>query len=205
MSRHSFSRTGTVAVGSHSRGHARHEVRIIGGQWRRRLLPVLAEEGLRPTSDRVRETLFNWLGQSLDGLRCLDMFAGSGALGFEAASRGAAYVLMLERNGRVVKQLRENQARLEANQIAIVHTDALAYAAQLPAGTFDIIFLDPPFAQNLLMLALDRALPLLQPAGLLYVETGQPLDEAGLPPSYQVLRASRAGAVYYHLLACKSS
>ena len=122
------------------------QVRIIGGRWKRTVLPVLDAEGLRPTPDRVRETLFNWLGQDLSGLACLDLFAGSGALGFEAASRGAAEVTLVEANPRVVRQLRDNQYRLDASQVRVVQGDAFTVAAQLPDGSFDRVFLDPPFA-----------------------------------------------------------
>ena len=119
-------------------------------------------DGLRPTPDRVRETLFNWLGQSLDGQRCLDLFAGSGALGFEAASRGAARVLMVERSGRAVAQLKANQARLAAKNIEIAEADALRLAAGLAPNSFDVVFLDPPFGDTtMLERALELAVPLV--------------------------------------------
>ncbi len=157
------------------RGQA-HTIRIIGGDWKRTPLPVLDLDGLRPTPDRVRETLFNWLGQRLDSQRCLDLFAGSGALGFEAASRGAARVLMVERNARAAGQLRANQAKLAASAIEIVEADALRLAASLAPGSFDVVFLDPPFGESLLGRALELAAPLVSADGFLYVEAGAALD-----------------------------
>ena len=127
------------------KGQPSHEVRIIGGQWRRTRLKVLDKPGLRPTPDRVRETLFNWLGQDLRGLRCLDAFAGSGALGFEAASRGAVEVLMLELDPGLATHLRSQAQRLQASQVRVQTGDALAGLRQASAGAWDVVFLDPPF------------------------------------------------------------
>jgi 16S rRNA (guanine966-N2)-methyltransferase len=186
-----------------SRGGKAHSIRIIGGDWKRTPLPVLSLDGLRPTPDRVRETLFNWLGQSLDGRRCLDLFAGSGALGFEAASRGAVRVLMVERSGRAVAQLKANQARLAAKNIEIVEADALRLAANLPPNSFDVVFLDPPFGDTtMLQRALALAAPLVSASGLLYVESGEPLDPARVPAlaGWAITREGKAGAVRYHLL-----
>jgi 16S rRNA (guanine966-N2)-methyltransferase len=186
-----------------SRGGKPHTIRIIGGDWKRTPLPVLDLEGLRPTPDRVRETLFNWLGQSLDGLRCLDLFAGSGALGFEAASRGAARVLMVERSGRAVAQLKANQARLAAKNLEIVEADALRLAASLAPNSFDVVFLDPPFGdKSMLDRALELAAPLVSPDGALYVESGDFVDAGQIPAlaGWSVTREGRAGAVHYHLL-----
>ncbi|WP_244814517.1 16S rRNA (guanine(966)-N(2))-methyltransferase RsmD [Caballeronia sp. Lep1P3] len=186
-----------------ARGGKPHTIRIIGGNWKRTPLPVLDLDGLRPTPDRVRETLFNWLGQDLDGLRCLDLFAGSGALGFEAASRGAARVLMVERNARAAAQLRANQQRLDARNIEIAEADALRLAAGLAPGSFDVIFLDPPFGDEaLLARALDVAAPLAAPDGAIYVECGDPLEPARIDAlsGWSVVREGKAGAVRYHLL-----
>ncbi len=197
---------------------AAHSVRIIGGVWKRTHLPVLDMGELRPTPDRVRETLFNWLGQRLDGLVCLDLFAGSGVLGFEAASRGAARVLMVERQVRIVQQLRHNQEKLAAQTIEIVHAEALKFASGLAAGSFDLIFLDPPFAANLLEPALKLCMPLVRRGGVIYIESSRSLKQRDLPtdatstddPSglaltgeqmeWSVVRHGRAGAVHYHLL-----
>jgi len=180
-----------------------HTIRIIGGDWKRTPLPVLDLDGLRPTPDRVRETLFNWLGQRLDGLRCLDLFAGSGGLGFEAASRGAARVVMVERSARAAAQLRANQARLGARMIEIAEADALRLAANLAPGSFDVVFLDPPFGDTaLLERSLESAAPLVAPDGWLYVESGQSIDPAAQPAlaGWVVTREGKAGAVHYHLL-----
>ncbi|QSN61542.1 16S rRNA (guanine(966)-N(2))-methyltransferase RsmD [Caballeronia sp. M1242] len=205
MSRSSASRS-TASAASHrapSRGGKPHTIRIIGGNWKRTPLPVLDLEGLRPTPDRVRETLFNWLGQDLDGQRCLDLFAGSGALGFEAASRGASRVLMVERNARAAAQLRANLDRLAARNIEVAEADALRLAAGLAPGSFDVIFLDPPFGdQALLTRALELAAPLAAPDGAIYVECGEPLDPAAIDAlsGWTVAREGKAGAVRYHLL-----
>ncbi|MCU0973474.1 MAG: 16S rRNA (guanine(966)-N(2))-methyltransferase RsmD, partial [Burkholderiales bacterium] len=126
-----------------------NRVRIIGGAWRRRFVHFPAVEGLRPSPDRVRETLFNWLGHDLTGLACLDLYAGSGALGFEAASRGAARVLMVERDRVVARALRENAARLAATQVEVVQADALAHLRH-DTRMYDVVFLDPPFSEDLL-------------------------------------------------------
>ncbi|MEA3121750.1 MAG: rRNA (guanine966-N2)-methyltransferase [Paraburkholderia sp.] len=176
-------------------------MRIIGGDWKRTPLPVLDLEGLRPTPDRVRETLFNWLGQRLDGQRCLDLFAGSGALGFEAASRGAARVVMVERNARAARQLRENQARLSARTVEVAEADGLRLAAGLAPGTFDVVFLDPPFDSGILPRVLALAMPLVTAQGFLYVESAEPIEEdAPALAGWAIVRSSKAGAVHYHLL-----
>jgi 16S rRNA (guanine966-N2)-methyltransferase len=196
-------RSPAARSGPASTGGKPHTIRIIGGQWKRTPLPVLDLEGLRPTPDRVRETLFNWLGQDLDGWRCLDLFAGSGALGFEAASRGAANVVMVERHPRAAQQLRANRDKLAARNIEIAEADALRLAAGLAPGSFDVVFLDPPFgAAETLARALDLAAPLVAAEGYLYVEAGAALDpEAHAALSgWQVVRAGKAGAVHHHLL-----
>lgn len=152
--------------------------------------------GLRPTPDRVRETLFNWLGQTLHGKYCLDLFSGSGALGFEAASRGAAGVWLVEHNRTAFMALRRNQAQLALPNIALLREDGLKFVQQT-ALTFDIVFLDPPFQSGLL----DRVLPLLgarlNAGGVVYVESGMPL---GPGADWLVLKHDRAGAVHYQLL-----
>jgi 16S rRNA (guanine(966)-N(2))-methyltransferase RsmD len=186
-----------------SRGGKPHTIRIIGGEWKRTPLPVLDLDGLRPTPDRVRETLFNWLGQDLSGQRCLDMFAGSGALGFEAASRGAARVVMVERSGKAAAQIRANQTKLGARNIEVAEADALRLVASLARDSFDVIFLDPPFGdQALLLRALELAAPLVTPDGAIYVECGDALDLTGIDglAGWTVVREGKAGAVRYHLL-----
>jgi 16S rRNA (guanine966-N2)-methyltransferase len=177
------------------------EVRIIGGQWKRTRLPVPDTLELRPTLDRVRETLFNWLGQDLDGWRCLDAFAGTGALGFEAASRGAARVVLLERDPALLKLLQATRERLSATMVEVVRADALAWMQRAPAASFDLVFLDPPFAAGLFERALQAAARLLVPGGYAYVESGEPLDEALLAAlPYATYREGRAGAVHFRLL-----
>ncbi|WJF89961.1 16S rRNA (guanine(966)-N(2))-methyltransferase RsmD [Paraburkholderia bonniea] len=187
---------------SSSRKKTSHSIRIIGGDWKRTPLPVLDLDGLRPTPDRVRETLFNWLGQRLDGKRCLDLFAGSGALGFEAASRGAARVLMVERHARAAAQLRANQVRLGADMIDVTEADALRLATSLAPGSFDVVFLDPPFEGDLLARALPLAARLVSAHGFLYVEAQQTLElaQADALTGWIMARQGKAGAVHYHLL-----
>ncbi len=180
-----------------------HTIRIIGGDWKRTPLAVLDLDGLRPTPDRVRETVFNWLGQDLDGQRCLDLFAGTGALGFEAASRGAAAVLMVERHPRAAQQLRAIKDKLDARTVEVAEADALRLAAGLAPGTFDVVFLDPPFGDTaVLARALALAVPLVAPGGALYVEAGAALDPAAHDAlaGWHVVKAGKAGAVHYHLL-----
>ena len=179
-------------------------VRIIGGLWKRSLLPVPDAPGLRPTPDRVRETLFNWLGQDLRGARCLDLFAGSGALGFEAASRGAQQVVLVEQDARIARALRDGAARLKASQIEIVQADAIEWLerAKASGGRFDLVFLDPPFGQGWLARILPSTMSVLAPTAKLYVESDEALDmrvdvdALGL----HLLRHGRAGQVHYHLL-----
>lgn len=182
-------------------------VRIIGGTWKRRLIDVVDAPGLRPTPDRVRETVFNWLqhlfGGDLSGRSMLDLFAGSGALGFEAASRGAAPVVLVESNPEVVAALTVAREALKADEVQIRSGRALDVAAAMAeAGVrFDVVFLDPPFGSG----ALEDALPwshiLAGPAGYVYVEAGSPIDvEAASKMGFAVVRADKAGDVFYHLL-----
>jgi 16S rRNA (guanine966-N2)-methyltransferase len=172
-----------------------NRVRIIGGEWRSRLVRFPPTMSLRPTPDRVRETLFNWLGQRLDGLTCLDLFAGSGALGFEALSRGAARVVMVERDRDTVDALKVNARELRAEGADIVQGEALAFLAR-DKETYDVVFLDPPYASDLAQRALDELAPHVAPAARVYVESAAPLAPA---PAWRVLREDRAGAVRYAL------
>ena len=176
------------------------EVRIIGGQWKRSKLPVADVPGLRPTPDRVRETLFNWLGQTLGGWRCLDAFAGSGALGFEAASRGAAEVVLLERDRHLVRSLADSAQRLKASGLRAECADAVAWMARAAPSSFDLVFLDPPFDSDLGGPALAGAARIVSQDGWIYVEQARPLDGAELPAGLGVVRQGRAGAVHFHLL-----
>jgi 16S rRNA (guanine966-N2)-methyltransferase len=194
-----------------------HQVRIIGGQWKRTPLPVLSAEGLRPTPDRVRETVFNWLNHLIDGrwseTGCLDLFAGTGALGFEAASRGAAQVVMVEEHAAAVRQLEATRARLGAGAVTIVRGDAAAIARSLIArndgSRFGVIFLDPPYHQDWMATMLPLCRRLLADGGIVYVEAESALDRAlpgatlpGWLDGWEVVRADRAGMVFYHLLQC---
>ncbi|MFM2121485.1 MAG: rRNA ((966)-N(2))-methyltransferase RsmD [Pseudomonadota bacterium] len=182
--------------------NAPHEVRLIGGQWKRSKLRVLDKPGLRPTPDRVRETLFNWLGQDLAGWRVLDAFAGSGALGFEAASRGAAEVLLLESDRQLVAELNANRLRLKAGPgLKVLQADALAWMKHAPAGDFDLVMLDPPFGADLFETALVAAARCLVAEGLAYLEADRAFDPAALQvPGFELLRQGQAGQVHYHLL-----
>lgn len=177
------------------------EVRIIGGQWKRSKLPVADRPGLRPTPDRVRETLFNWLGQDLSGWRCLDAFAGSGALGFEAASRGAAQVVLVERDPALVKSLRVSQQRLGAAALRVEASDGLAFMRRTPPASFELVFLDPPFDAELDAPALAAAAPLAVSDGFVYLEANHPVDEAAAAGlGLRLHRHGRAGSVHFHLL-----
>ena len=176
----------------------KHEVRIIGGQWRRSLLPVADRPGLRPTPDRVRETLFNWLGQDLTGWRVLDAFAGSGALGFEAASRGATEVTLLEREPDLVKLLAASRDRLKADMLRIQRADALVWMGTAPAASFELVLLDPPFGAGLHSPALLAATRLLVPGGMVYVEAAEPPPTES-PASLSLHRHTRAGMVHASL------
>jgi len=177
-----------------------NQVRIIGGEWRSRRITFPEHEGLRPSADRVRETLFNWLGQDLGGERCLDLFAGSGALGFEALSRGASRVVMVEISRRVCAALRRNAELLAAKNLQLQCADALEFAtaaAADAAARFDVVFLDPPYRSNLLEQALPRIVPLLAPGARVYVESAAAFSPTG---GWRVLKHARAGQVHYTLV-----
>lgn len=181
-----------------------NRVRIIGGQWKRTPLPVADVSGLRPTPDRVRETLFNWIEHfvpALSNVRGLDLFAGTGALGFELASRGARHVTLIENNRQLAAQLSQTKDRLHADQIDIVPQDALAAAGRWPQASFDIIFIDPPFDSVLLAPALTAAVRLIAPEGLIYAESGAALDASVLEQhGLHMVRTARAGRVHSYLL-----
>jgi 16S rRNA (guanine(966)-N(2))-methyltransferase RsmD len=169
-------------------------IRITGGEWRSRLIDVADAPGLRPTPDRVRETLFNWLGQDLTGLACLDLFAGSGILGFEAASRGAAHVTLVEQDRRVFTQLQRNADFLKMPRLELVCGDALKFS---PARCYDLILLDPPYRQGWL----DKVAPVLQgwvaPGARIYAEAEHAIESIG---AWRVVKQGRAGQVFFHLL-----
>lgn len=176
------------------------QIRIIAGQWRGRKLPVPDSPGLRPTTDRVRETLFNWLAPVLPDTHCLDAFAGSGALGFEAISRYAAHATLLEADRQVAAGLRKNAALLNCSQIEVIHTDTRRFLAQ--QGTpHQVVFLDPPFRQGLL----NDTLALLEQNGWLaaqawiYVECEAEGPTLPIPASWALQREKVAGQVAYRL------
>lgn len=177
------------------------EIRIIGGQWKRSKLPVADKPGLRPTPDRVRETLFNWLGQDLTGWRCVDAFAGTGVLGFEAASRGATEVRLVEQDAALIHQLKRIKEQLKAEAVQMVRGDGIAALKQLPPVSMDLIFLDPPFDAGLFDDAVKAAARALAPTGFIYLEAPSAWGEEQLAPLGLVLyRHLKAGAVHAHLL-----
>ncbi|MEO8630638.1 MAG: 16S rRNA (guanine(966)-N(2))-methyltransferase RsmD [Betaproteobacteria bacterium] len=182
-----------------------NRVRIVGGRWRSRWIEFPDADGLRPTPDRVRETLFNWLGQDLTGCTCLDLFAGSGALGLEAASRGAREVIMVERDRRVAESLEASAASLQKDPapgtIEVVRSDALEFLSR-DRRVYDVMFVDPPFGQwqargSTITDVLSRLTTRLAAGARVYVEAPAMV---ALPPEWQVLKQSRAGAVYFQLL-----
>ena len=175
-------------------------IRIIAGRWRGRRLPVPVAAGLRPTPDRVRETLFNWLAPYLAGARCLDLFAGTGALCLEALSRGAGAAVMVEQAAPAAQALRQNIARLKAGNAEVVNMDAVDYLGRTPEP-FDIVFIDPPFRSDLIAVcsALVEERGWLRPGGLVYIEAPAALRDLPLPRAWELIRSKRAGQVGYHL------
>lgn len=173
-----------------------NRLRIIGGQWRSRFLPFPDVEGLRPTTDRIRETLFNWLQPVVHGARVLDVFAGSGALGFEALSRGAANVTLIERNASAARCLQENSKTLNTTNAQVIQGDALQKLAQFK-DPFDLIFLDPPFSKGLLPECIDLIDKngLLSDHGWIYIESEQDLANLNLPQDWALHREKKAGQV----------
>lgn len=183
------------------------QVRIIGGEWKRTPLPVHDAEGLRPTPDRVRETVFNWLNFLWDldwqGKRVLDMFAGSGALGFEAASRGASEVVLCENQAAACRQLRANQEKLHAAQIKVLQGDAFLTSSRLQCG-FDLIFIDPPYQLALWQRALESAAKLLKEDGLIYLELPKQQEIPDFLADWTIVRSMQAGMVACYLL-CRNN
>ena len=166
---------------------------------RSRIISFPDSDGLRPTSDRVRETLFNWMGQTLHGRSCLDLFAGSGALGFEAASRGAERVVMVEKSRCVARALQDNLEKFGCANVFIETQDGLKFVTR-ETQQYDVIFLDPPFQNDYLPKLLQILPPRLKVDGVLYVESGENVDA---PPPWQVLKSGKAGQVYYKLMGVK--
>lgn len=177
------------------------QIRIIGGVWRGRKLKVPTMTDLRPTPDRVRETLFNWLNLKIQDAHCLDLFAGSGALGMEALSRGAASVVFIDQSSEVIKLLQEELAHFKANN-ATVYRANVPTQLKLPEHVFDIVFLDPPFKSDLLIptcFYLEENSYLANNA-LIYLEASQSLQENDLPSNWTILKSKKAGQVAYHLV-----
>ena len=177
-----------------------NSVRIIGGEWRRRGLRFPGSEGLGPTPERVPEALVNWVGQDLTGLSCLDLFAGSGALGFEAASRGAQKVVMVEHSPKAFEALDSNARLLDASgRLQIVRADAVKFASSLCAAgsRFDVLFLDPPYKKGWVERLEPVLSQLLTSDGALYIEAEHALEGCG---SWRTIRSGRAGQVFYHLM-----
>ena len=187
--------------------HKGNRVRIIGGEWRSRLITFPDARGLRPSTDRVRETLFNWLQPVIAGTRCLDLFAGSGVLAFEALSRGAAEAVLIERDANTVNYLKQSAQSLDARGASILHMDGLAYirGRAIHKG-FDLVFLDPPFGHDLL----NKSIRLLHENhwlnndGLVYIEAEQNLTTLNLPAGWHILKDKQAGQVHYLLIQAAS-
>ena len=177
------------------------EVRIIGGLYKRSKLPVAAIAGLRPTPDRVRETLFNWLGQDLTGWRCADAFAGTGVLGFEAASRGALDVVLCEQDAALADKLKASQVKLKAGAARVERGDGVSLLRRISAGSLQLVFLDPPYESNVYEAALKAAAAAIGRPGFVYLEAPKPWTDDELAPlGLAVHRLGKAGAVHFHLL-----
>ena len=179
----------------------KHKIRIVGGDYRRTPIPVVEAAGLRPTPDRVRETLYNWVshfwGGDFSDKRVLDLFAGTGALGFEAASRGAAHVQMVESSPAALAALRALRNKLGALQVRVHAGSAAVVLERLDDARFDLVLVDPPFGQGWLETLWDKLPPVLSENGLLYIETESAIEP---PPAFEVLRSSKAGQVHFQLL-----
>ena len=177
------------------------EVRIIGGLYKRSKIPVASTPGLRPTPDRVRETLFNWLGQDLSGWRCADVFAGTGVLGFEAASRGAAEVLICDQDPALVEKLKALQIKLKASTVKVERGDGVSMLRRVSPGSLQLIFLDPPYESTAFEAALKAAAQAIATPGFVYLEAPKPWTDDELADlGLKVHRFGKAGAVHFHLL-----
>lgn len=178
-----------------------NQLRIIGGDLRSRRVPFAAVPGLRPTPARVRETLFNWLRAEIRGARCLDLFAGSGALGFEAVSRGAAALTQVDSSHTVCTTLRRNAVTFGLTQVQVIHSDVLRLLRQPPVQTYDVVFLDPPFHREFVTAVCQalEAMGWLNPTAHIYVEAETHWNAAAVPPLWQLYREGVAGAVAFRL------
>lgn len=176
-------------------------VRIIGGKWRGKQLPVLSSAGLRPTPDRVRETVFNWLAPHIANAHCLDLFAGTGALGFEALSRGATAVTMIDQSDHVIKALQQHVVSLQAEKQVTLYKGLLPNALVVPQKPYNIVFIDPPYDSHLL-LPVCQALEnpgFLAEISYIYLEARDSITDEQLPSNWTVIKAKKAGVVMYHL------
>ncbi|MDG2176702.1 MAG: 16S rRNA (guanine(966)-N(2))-methyltransferase RsmD [Gammaproteobacteria bacterium] len=185
-----------------SNNNFKNQFRIIAGKWRSRKIKFPSNvETLRPTTDRIKETLFNWLQQKIDGAHCLDLFSGSGALALEACSRNAANVLAIDNDSRVTDSISENCQLLDCNNIDVITANAMQWLDQKKTEQyqFDIVFLDPPFGKNLLAdcCALLEAGNFLSPGAIVYLESETPLDDITLPDRWQLFKDKKAGRVYF--------
>ncbi|MAG76740.1 MAG: 16S rRNA (guanine(966)-N(2))-methyltransferase RsmD [Colwelliaceae bacterium] len=193
---------GGKAARTSSTNKASSQIRIIAGRHRGRKLPVLDAEGLRPTTDRVKETVFNWLMPYIQDTRCLDCFSGAGSLGFEALSRGAQQVTMIELNRAAAQQLSTNKALLKADNLDVLNTDALQFLTS-NQDEFDLVFIDPPFRQGLAQKSIDcLAKQGLASSALVYVETESESSDLSVPDTWQLLKEKTAGQVTYRLFQC---
>lgn len=195
--------TGRPAAGA---GRPPGQVRIIGGRYKRTPVPVAQHPGLRPTPDRVRETLFNWLGQDLTGWHVIDVFAGTGVLGLEAASRGASRVQSFEQDAELVRRIRALAEKLQAQALSVVRGDGLSLLRSVPAASAQLVLLDPPFEANLWEPALKAAALALADPGYIYLEAPRAWDDDRLLDlGLQVQRQGKAGAVHFHLIGRRRS
>lgn len=181
-----------------------NSIRMIAGKWRGRKIPVINIDAVRPTTDRIRETVFNWLMPYLHNARCLDAYAGTGVLGFEALSRGAAHVSFVESHPHVSKQLTKTKDMLDAEEVNIINTDFLNSAGNLQAP-YSLVFLDPPFAKNMLNASIDYLLNnnLLNPNAIIYIEHNKNDNALNFPDAWELLKQKIAGDVCYALYSAK--
>jgi len=190
-----------MTISSRNTKQGVRELRIIGGRWRSRKLSFDAFPGVRPTPDRVRETLFNWLQPWVSGSRCLDMFAGSGVLGFESLSRGASSVVFIDQQIKVVDRLREQANTFGSKNQRFICANAFHWLQQSPDNNmFDIIFIDPPFKQDLIQKSLACVEPHCSDSARIYIESEQELNEEDLQPGWLIEKSKKAASVYFHLL-----
>ena len=192
----------TIKPGAANKKPRPGRLRIVAGKWRSRVLDIADVPGLRPTSERIRETLFNWLAPSIQGARCLDLFAGTGALGFEALSRGATQVVFVDSSRRAIKAIEKSTKILDATGAVVHYGDAADYLRSATRASFDIIFLDPPFADDRLgeLCGLIDERGLLAPGGRIYLEQDRAKPETPLPDGWQVRKNKTAGNVRYMLV-----